>query len=206
MSNIRKFIIPSENRDGFSSCVQIMMDKCPLACWDAGVQYNKSTGEIIIEDSKRMLESLKNYLVAALKKFKATVPTKAVEGKQELNESDEASKNIAVESLKAVSETLDLLKQNVVMAQDKIRLMPDQDIIITKLNGLASIVDSAITDISESITQVTGEQTTDGSFIQEDLSDDDKGVEMDLDTAMNNSDKLQNFTDKGQNIIIKDDQ
>ena len=186
-----------------------------MMSYEAGIDYNPNSGEFTIENVGNVKDSLKNYMLEALKVCKAAPETKSMLiEKKVLKESDDATKNLAVNALKAVSETLDMLKQNVMTAQDKVRLMPEQGIIIQKLEGLSAQVEASIIDVSESITEITGEQTTsdiiesqpgnDLEEIHEDMGD-DQGVEMDMDQALKNADKLKKFTDQKQNVIIKDD-
>ena len=161
MSQDRKFVIPEEYRVKFQSCFDTMNDKCPLMCWNAGLEYDVNSGEFFIENAKNVLLSLKNYILEALKVCHGEIFGKTVlNEKKRLTEADEASKNLAVESLKAISETLDMLKQNVLTAQDKIKLLSQQGIVAQKLSGLSAQVAASIIDISECITDVTAEQTT----------------------------------------------
>ena len=215
MSTNRKFTIPEQLREKFQSCYDTMHSKCPMMSYEAGIDYNPNSGEFTIENVGNVKDSLKNYMLEALKVCKAAPETKSMLiEKKVLKESDDATKNLAVNALKAVSETLDMLKQNVMTAQDKVRLMPEQGIIIQKLEGLSAQVEASIIDVSESITEITGEQTTsdiiesqpgnDLEEIHEDMGD-DQGVEMDMDQALKNADKLKKFTDQKQNVIIKDD-
>lgn len=214
MSTYRKFTIPDQYKEKFLKCFGIMQEKCPMMSHEAGLDYNTGSGEFTIENVKSVADSLKAYVLEALKTCKAAPETKGMlTEKKVLKEADDATKNLAVGALKAVSETLEMLKQNLLTAQDKIRLMPEQGIVIQKLEGLSAQVEASMIDVSESITEITGEQTTDEILtsqqeqpvIQEDMGDDDHGVEMGLDQALKSADKLKKFTDQNQNVIIKDD-
>lgn len=115
-----------------------------------------------------------------------------------LVENNEATKNLATESLKQVSETLDLLKSNVDMAISKLEILSGQDTPLTKLRGLSSIVDANITEVAEIIAEITGITTADDA-LQED-------VEMTSDEALNNVDKVKKLAQNDVNVVINDDQ
>lgn len=119
-----------------------------------------------------------------------------------LKEVNEASKNLSVESLKALSDSLDMVKQNLVQALNQVTNLGNQDIIITKLKGLDSIVDSSLTDVSEAISSLTGMQTKEDIMLDE---SDENGIEMTIDDAVKNIDNVKSFADKGVNVIIDDD-
>lgn len=119
-----------------------------------------------------------------------------------LEASSDASRNLAVEALNALSDSLNMVKQNLVQAIAEVDAIGSQDIIMTKLRGMDPIIDSALTDIAESITEMTGMET------QEDImaESDEHGVEMNTDAAVKNIEDVKKFADKGVNVILTDDE
>lgn len=213
------FEIPKEQRNNFLHCYEVMQDKTPLGCWNSSLEYDPHDGIVSVEDINAMSPEHFNYFKQALKSCHAA---KAVPSKQTildeciyilekitrkkiiLRENNEASKNMAVQSLKAVSEALDVLKQNVNTAIQQVNNLSGQDITITKLRGLSSIIDSSITDISEAITNVTGIQTMDDETLQEDANDKSQFI-MNTDDALKDLNNVDKIIDKGNTITLTDD-
>lgn len=125
--------------------------------------------------------------------------------KVKLVESNEAIRNIASQSLNSLSESLELARQNVTTAIEKIKTLNLGDVSVTKLQGLSSILDSNITTVSEIITSVTGMQTTDDMLDDMSIEEaDDSALEMSMDDAVDNTDQVKKVIDKGMNVKIID--
>ena len=224
MSNI-KFIIPQNKKKFFEEKLKIVKEKCPKGC--KASELSLSENILTIGNAKKMSVSqtkfLKNALIEACAypitayfiKEQLALLEKITRKKVKLSESNEANKNLAVEALNAISDTMDMLKNNIAQAIDQIRQLGNQDIIMQKLNGLNSIIDTSITDVSEAITDVTAIQTKEKVMNgQDNMSDDldlheddgdDKGFKMTTDTAIKDIDQVSKIIDKGNNIILDDD-
>lgn len=139
-----------------------------------------------------------NKLIVLLEKITGTKVT--------LVESNEAMKNIASQSLNSLSESLELARQNVTTAIEKVKELNLGDISITKLQGLSSILDTNLTTVSEIITSVTGMQTTDNLLNNNVIDEaDDNAIEMSMDDAVDNTDQIKKVIDKGMNVKVIDD-
>lgn len=124
-----------------------------------------------------------------------------------LVEANEASKNLAVNTLKALSDSLDLVANNIVDAMDQIDELPDNDVMITKLKGMESVIQAALTDTAEMITTITGLQTTQNIMepdLEESFNPNEGSIEMSMTDATNNPDKVKKVLDKGINVKVDD--
>ena len=133
-----------------------------------------------------------------------------------LQESNEASKNLAAEAMKAVSESMDMVKQQLTLAIEKCDQLTHVEGIGTKLRGIDSIMDNTLMDITEIITSITGmdtkedamfqqEQPMEEEIMEESMGEDEKGIELGLDDAVKNIDSVKKVLEKGVNVAIKDE-
>lgn len=214
------FVIPESNRSKFKEYYDIMHENCPVSCVKGKLDLNEA-GVFTINDAGKLSESHTKYCKAVLAKVKAAPITeslinrsiklleKITKKKVSLNEDNEATKNLTVEALKAVSDSLDMLKQNLIQATNQVQQLAGQDIALQKLRGLSSIVETSITDVSEVITNITAMQTKEDVIenpIQDPelQEDEEKGFRVKMDTAVNDIDKVAKIIDKGNNVIIDD--
>lgn len=125
-------------------------------------------------------------------------------GKKIILEVSESSKNLSVESLNALSDSLDMVKQNINQTLSIIDNIDDS--LITKLKGMESIIDASLTDVAEGIASITGMRTKEDYMDNESSLEesDEHGIEMTVDDAIKNMDNVKKITDKGVNIIIDD--
>lgn len=136
----------------------------------------------------------------------------SVFGKKIMLEANEATRNLGVESLNALSDSLDMVKQNITQAMSVIQNAGNQDTIMTKLRGMTSIIDSALTDVAEGIASLTGMETKEDimgnemneSELNEEMEVDEHGVEMTIDDAVKNIDDVKKLADKKVNITLDD--
>ena len=136
----------------------------------------------------------------------------SVFGKKIMLEANEATRNLGVESLNALSDSLDMVKQNITQAMSAIQTAGNQDTIMTKLRGMTSIIDSALTDVAEGIASLTGMETKEDiigdnmneSELNEEMEVDEHGVEMTIDDAVKNIDNVKKLADKKVNITLDD--
>ena len=124
-----------------------------------------------------------------------------------LKEGNEAMKNLAVEALKAVSESMEMVQQNVTIALDKVTSI-DSGGMLEALQQLESSVNEDMTRVSQIIAKITGMQTEESILGEELLHEDqvdDKGVEMGLDSVVKNIDDVGKIIDKDVNVIVDDE-
>lgn len=134
-------------------------------------------------------------------KYEAAVRLIESFGGNFINEDTEAEKNIVVESLKSVSESLDLLDQNITIAINKIDTLGNQGENASKLKNIEEMVDNAKTWIAEVIASVTGMRDE-----EEVLGEgEDNGVIINADTALKDPRKVKQFADNDINVIIRED-
>lgn len=219
-----KFVIPKAKRTDFGHMYGLMEARCPNICRKSGFVFNESAGVFSISDAGCMNESVAAYCKSSLKRVNAIPITEKLISEQlrllekvvgkriKLKENNESNKNITVQALKAVSETMDMLNNQVQEAISQVQQLSGQDIILTKLHGLSSIVEASQTDVSQAITDVTAIRTSE-NYVSDINSDDDelheddsdpKGVVMGIDDATKDIDDVGKIVDSGQNVIIDD--
>ncbi len=209
------YSIPSKNIQILKHYIGIMNKRCPNSFNKAGIRLNESKNVLVVEDKSSMSKSHASFFESVIKKIDSVrikesfieeqinLLEKVTKSKVKLVENNEGIKNLAVEALNTVSDNLNMLKQNIQLATEQVDALSGQDLALTKLRGLSSIIDSAITDISEIITNVTSLQTEERVLGLEE-AEDEKGFVTSTDNAIKNIDKVSKIVDKGKNIILDD--
>ena len=207
------FVIPKEGMNKFSNYYNILEKKYSNIIKEAKLFFNRKNGIFVIEESKNMPLNHKKYCKDIIKKSNGKlIESKIIKQinllenltnkKIKLIESNDFSINLSTEALKNVSESLDMLKQNITIAIDKLQNINDGGESINKLKKLSSNINLSITNVAEIITNLSELQSKEGIINEDDSVD--KGVVMDSEDALKNIDNVSKFVSSGQNVIIDD--